>query len=342
MDLGLLPGLAKRGQILAGVAVEQELVVYHLIGHVGDRLVFRELVLRQRHREVFGGEHAIQDLISDFLLLMQRHRKAPRVGGCTDSKPFWRSAGRTAIHGECRSSAGLPSEGSCGWAREAKERCVGNRPGSWSGPLSPELRLRPQRSLRFCGRRHPQLRPAVMRHGPGKSRPANAPSGQPGGPGRSNPEVIGGAPPLKVVFEAVRLTKSAEIVDRDAPLGSTVAGVSAQTRTDPREDGRALRIKPSIAAATAKRIVAVLEARIDGGPLPSTVYGMVKPREVVCMAGHRINNTDGPNRLTSRRKECVYVGFQPVSPSQVVFFLKLAIEVRSVSGSRRHALSSGA
>jgi hypothetical protein len=70
-------------------------------------------------------------------------------------------------------------------------------------------------------------------------------------------------------------------VDRDAPNGSAVAGVSAQTRTDPSEDGRVPRIKPSIAAATAKRIVAVLEARIDGGPLPSTVSMAMRKSSVM-------------------------------------------------------------
>ena len=48
VDLGLLPGLAEGGQVLAGVAVEHDLVGDHLEGVLGRDLLLGEPVLRRR------------------------------------------------------------------------------------------------------------------------------------------------------------------------------------------------------------------------------------------------------------------------------------------------------
>jgi hypothetical protein len=52
MDLRVQPGLAEGRQVLAGVAVQHQLVVHHLVSVARVMLVFRHLVLGHHDREV--------------------------------------------------------------------------------------------------------------------------------------------------------------------------------------------------------------------------------------------------------------------------------------------------
>jgi hypothetical protein len=75
-DFGFEPGLAERREVLAGVAVEHELIRHHLIGVTGEMLLLGHAVLRHGDREVGRGEDLVEDLVADVLAVVQ-HRKAP-------------------------------------------------------------------------------------------------------------------------------------------------------------------------------------------------------------------------------------------------------------------------
>jgi len=58
-SFGFLPGLAERGQVLPGVAVQDQLVRHQLERVPGHDLVTGELVLRDRLGQVASDEHAV-------------------------------------------------------------------------------------------------------------------------------------------------------------------------------------------------------------------------------------------------------------------------------------------
>ena len=70
---GLLPGLAERGQVLAGVAVEQQLVGDGLEGVVGSHLVVGEAVGRQGGQQVLAGVDRVEQLVTGGHVLVQGH-----------------------------------------------------------------------------------------------------------------------------------------------------------------------------------------------------------------------------------------------------------------------------
>jgi hypothetical protein len=57
VDLGLLPCLAKRREVLAGVSVQEELVLNDLEDVRGQAFLLGELVFRQRLRQGPAGEN---------------------------------------------------------------------------------------------------------------------------------------------------------------------------------------------------------------------------------------------------------------------------------------------
>src|SRR5205814_10557349 len=67
------PGLAERGQVLPGVAVEYQLVRHQLKRVSRQRLVAGELVLGNGPGHVAPGEHAVRQLLLDRLTRVQRH-----------------------------------------------------------------------------------------------------------------------------------------------------------------------------------------------------------------------------------------------------------------------------
>jgi hypothetical protein len=71
--LGLRPGLAERGQILPGIAIEHQLIGYQLERFARLRLALGEAVFRHRHGQVTPGEHAILYLLADSIALVQWH-----------------------------------------------------------------------------------------------------------------------------------------------------------------------------------------------------------------------------------------------------------------------------
>ena len=80
VDLRLLPGLTERGQVLTGVAIEQQLVVDDLIGEVGQGLVLREAVLGEGLGERRGREENVVGGVADPASLVQRHHRSFRIG----------------------------------------------------------------------------------------------------------------------------------------------------------------------------------------------------------------------------------------------------------------------
>ena len=64
-SLGLLPRLAERGQVLPGVAVEDQLVRHQLERLPRQRLIPGEPVLGHRPGQVATGEHAVLQLLTD-------------------------------------------------------------------------------------------------------------------------------------------------------------------------------------------------------------------------------------------------------------------------------------
>ena len=73
VDLGLLPCLAERGQVLAGVSVQEELVLNHLEHVRGQAFRLGELVFRQRLREGPAGEDGIQKQIANVVFVTESH-----------------------------------------------------------------------------------------------------------------------------------------------------------------------------------------------------------------------------------------------------------------------------
>ena len=71
VDLGLDPGLAEGGQVLAGVAVEHQLVDHHLVGVAGVLLLPGEPELRHRDREVAGCVDLVGELLPYGLAFVQ-------------------------------------------------------------------------------------------------------------------------------------------------------------------------------------------------------------------------------------------------------------------------------
>ena len=71
--LGLRPRLAERGQVLAGVAIEHQLVRHHLERVPRQRLVPGEPVLGDRPGQVAPAENRVLHLLTDGVTLVQRH-----------------------------------------------------------------------------------------------------------------------------------------------------------------------------------------------------------------------------------------------------------------------------
>ena len=78
VDLGLLPCLAEGGQVLAGVSVQEELVLNHLEDVRGQAFLLGELVFRQRLREGPAGEDRIQKRIANVVLVTESHGNPSR------------------------------------------------------------------------------------------------------------------------------------------------------------------------------------------------------------------------------------------------------------------------
>jgi hypothetical protein len=72
-NLGFLPRLAERGQVLAGVAVEDQLVRHQLERVSGQGLVRGEPVFRDRLGQVASGEYAVRQPLGYNVPLVQRH-----------------------------------------------------------------------------------------------------------------------------------------------------------------------------------------------------------------------------------------------------------------------------
>jgi hypothetical protein len=66
----LLPRLAERGQVLPGVAVEDQLVRHHLERVPGQRLVLGEPVFRDPLGQVAPGEDTVFELLADLAPLV--------------------------------------------------------------------------------------------------------------------------------------------------------------------------------------------------------------------------------------------------------------------------------
>ena len=74
VHLRLDPGLTERRQVLARVAVEQELIVYELVGVTGVVLAVGHAVLRQRDRQIGRREHVVVESGADTVLVVE-HRE---------------------------------------------------------------------------------------------------------------------------------------------------------------------------------------------------------------------------------------------------------------------------
>jgi hypothetical protein len=73
VHLRLLPRLAEGGQVLAGVAVEHQLVVDRLVRVRGGHLPRRELVLRHGTGQILASEHRIVQVVPDGLAVVKAH-----------------------------------------------------------------------------------------------------------------------------------------------------------------------------------------------------------------------------------------------------------------------------
>ena len=72
-DLGFLPRLAERGQVLPGVAIEHQLIGHQLERVPGQRSLRREPVLGHRPGQIPAGEYAVLELVTDGLAVVQCH-----------------------------------------------------------------------------------------------------------------------------------------------------------------------------------------------------------------------------------------------------------------------------
>ena len=73
VDLRLDPGLAERGQILAAVAVEHQLVGHELERVVGPGFPGRERVLRDLAAQFAAAEHRLRSGLTDLVTLVDGH-----------------------------------------------------------------------------------------------------------------------------------------------------------------------------------------------------------------------------------------------------------------------------
>ena len=96
VDLGLQPRLAERRQVLARVAVEQQLVRHDLVGVPRILLPVGDPVLGHRHRQVVRCEHVILQRVADGVPGVQ-HRGSP-----------WRLAGSLTWSGDGNGNPGRP------------------------------------------------------------------------------------------------------------------------------------------------------------------------------------------------------------------------------------------
>ena len=125
MNLGFLPRLAERGQVLPGVPIEHQLIRHQLERIPGQRPVRGEPVLSDRPGQVPVGEHAVLELVTDGITLVQRHsqhlldqgRSAPGSRGIaplSGRRRTARHAGGTARQRRhpLRVSAQIPGQGS--------------------------------------------------------------------------------------------------------------------------------------------------------------------------------------------------------------------------------------
>ena len=103
VDLRLLPRLAERGQVLAGVAVEHQLVGDDGEGVLGAPLVRREAVLRRRLGQVVAGVDGVVERRADGLTGVQGHGASQRIERSQPLQPTVRDAAppRIAPIGGC-------------------------------------------------------------------------------------------------------------------------------------------------------------------------------------------------------------------------------------------------
>ena len=72
-DLGFLPRLAERGQVLPRVAIQHQLIRHQLERVPGQRSLRREPVLGHRPGQIPVSEHAVLELVTDGLAVVQCH-----------------------------------------------------------------------------------------------------------------------------------------------------------------------------------------------------------------------------------------------------------------------------
>ena len=97
--LGLGPRLAEGGQVLAGVAIEHQLVRHHLECLSCLCLVPGEPVLGDGPGQVAAGEHAVLQLLTDSVTLVQGHgRHLLGQGRSSSDLAAWR---RPRPEGHC-------------------------------------------------------------------------------------------------------------------------------------------------------------------------------------------------------------------------------------------------
>ena len=129
VHLRLLPGLAERGQVLTGVAVEHELVGHDREGIVGAPLVGRKAILRRRLGHVLTGVDGVVQRGTDGLTSVQRHATSP----CRDENACgrgWNGASEWLGRTMTKDSAAITPA-----ATAAAPKIAGRvTPASWSGP----------------------------------------------------------------------------------------------------------------------------------------------------------------------------------------------------------------
>ena len=84
MHLGLLPGLAEGGEVLAGVAVEHQLVVHHRVGVARLLLLPRELEPGHTDAEITRCVDIVFQPVPDGVFVVQGHTGSSRLGDHSD------------------------------------------------------------------------------------------------------------------------------------------------------------------------------------------------------------------------------------------------------------------
>src|SRR5262249_52701558 len=73
MKFRLLPGLAKRCEVLTGIAIEHQLIMYSRINRTRITFWFWKLVFWQASRKIGGGVEVILKLVPDRTFVVQGH-----------------------------------------------------------------------------------------------------------------------------------------------------------------------------------------------------------------------------------------------------------------------------